>query len=147
MILILPSNAGEEIGWRGYMLPRMVQARIPQPVIVSSLIWGAWHLPVVFAGVYAVGPSRIITAAGLMVGTLAFGSILAWLRLSTGSVWPCIFAHAAWNALINGGFTPAAQNASQNMWIGETGILVAVTLVIAALLVRRFWSPDEVGSD
>jgi membrane protease YdiL (CAAX protease family) len=144
VLLVLLSDGGEEIGWRGYMLLRMVQARVPQPIIVSSLIWGAWHLPVVFAGVYAVGPSRILTAAGLMVAALAFGAILGWLRLSTGSIWPCIFAHAAWNSLINGGFTFATQNASQNMWIGETGIIVAVTLVIAALLLRRSWTPAQI---
>lgn len=142
MILILPATGGEEIGWRGYMLLRMIEGSIPQPVIVSSLVWGAWHLPVVFGGVYAAGPSRIMTAIGLMLGTLALGSILAWLRLSTGSIWPCIFAHAAWNSLINSGFTAATQNAAENLWIGETGILVAVALVIAALLLRRSWSPN-----
>src|SRR5215217_4994024 len=68
-----------------------------------------------------------------------FGVILAWLRLATGSIWPCIFAHAAWNSLINGGFTFATQRATENMWIGETGILVAVTPVIAALLLKRSW--------
>ena len=45
------------MGWRGYLLPRMIEARIPQPILLSSLIWGAWHLPILFAGVYAVGPS------------------------------------------------------------------------------------------
>jgi membrane protease YdiL (CAAX protease family) len=147
IVLLLIPDAGEEIGWRGYMLPRMVDARLPQPVLLSALIWGAWHLPVVFAGVYAVGPSRIITAVGLIVATLAFGSILAWLRLSTGSVWPCILLHAAWNSMINGGFTLATENASQNMWIGETGILIAVTLVIAALLLKRIWKPFQLLND
>jgi membrane protease YdiL (CAAX protease family) len=51
VLLVLPSNGSEEIGWRGYMLPRMIDAHIPQSVILSSLIWGAWHIPVVFAGV------------------------------------------------------------------------------------------------
>jgi membrane protease YdiL (CAAX protease family) len=111
MILLLPSTGGEEIGWRGYLLPRMIQARIPQPVLLTSLIWGAWHLPVLFAGVYAVGSSPLPSAAGLMVATLALGSILARIRLRAGSVWPCITAHAAWNAIINGAFTPATQNA------------------------------------
>jgi membrane protease YdiL (CAAX protease family) len=82
-----------------------------------------------------------------MVAALGFGVILAWLRLSTGSIWPCIFAHAAWNSLINGGFTFATQKATENMWIGETGILVAVTLVIAALLLRRSWSPAQLMNE
>jgi membrane protease YdiL (CAAX protease family) len=146
ILLLLPSTGGEEIGWRGYLLPRMIDARIPQPILFTSLIWGLWHLPVVFAGVYAVGPSPWLSAAGLMVATLAFGSILAWIRLGTGSVWPCIIAHAAWNAIINGAFTPATQNATQNMWIGETGILVAVTLVISAFWLSRSWRPEKTQS-
>jgi uncharacterized protein len=107
IIFLLVPEAGEEIGWRGYMLPRMIQAWLPQPVVMSALVWGAWHLPVVLAGAYAVGLSRWISAAGLIVATLPFGIFLAWLRLSTGSVWPCVIAHAAWNSIINGGFTLA----------------------------------------
>src|SRR5919197_503781 len=45
-LLSFPTTAGEEIGWRGYLLPRMIDARIPQPILLTSLIWGAWHLPV-----------------------------------------------------------------------------------------------------
>ena len=143
VILLLPSAAGEEVGWRGYLLPRMIDARIPQPILLTSLVWGAWHLPVVFAGVYAVGPSLWLSALGLMVATLAFGSVLGWIRLGTGSVWPCIVAHAAWNAIINGAFTPATQNATQNMWIGETGILVAGILVISAFWLAGSWGSER----
>jgi len=32
--------AGEEIGWRGYMLTRLIDAGVPRPVLVSGLIWG-----------------------------------------------------------------------------------------------------------
>jgi membrane protease YdiL (CAAX protease family) len=147
LLLSFPTTAGEEIGWRGYLLPRIIEARISHPILLSSLIWGAWHLPVLLAGVYAVGPSRLLSAAGLMLATLAFGAILAWLRLATGSIWPVVIAHAAWNALINAGFTFATQNPSQNIWIGETGILVAGMVVIAALLLRGSWSPRQLGNE
>ena len=91
VLLLLIPDAGEEIGWRGYMLPRMIDARLPRPVTLSSLVWGAWHLPVVFAGVYAASPSRLISAAGLIIATLAFGSILAWL---TAWDWQCLALRA-----------------------------------------------------
>ena len=147
ILLVLLSNSSEEIGWRGYLLPRMIDARIPQPILFSSLIWGVWHLPVLFAGVYAVGPSRLLAAAGLVVSALAAGAILSWLRLSTGSVWPCILLHAAWNSMINGGFTFATQNAASNFWIGEQGVLVAVTLVMAALFLKRVWKPFRLSNE
>ncbi len=137
LLLSLPTSAGEEIGWRGYLLLRMIEARLPHPIVLTSLIWGAWHLPILFAGVYAVGPSRLISATGLMVTALAVGYVLAWLRLGTGSIWPCVFAHGAWNVIINAGFTFATRNPRENMWIGETGILVTVTLVMAALWLSR----------
>lgn len=143
ILLLLIPDAGEEIGWRGYLLPRMIDARLPQPVLFSSLVWGVWHLPVVFSGVYAIGPSRWISAAGLIVATLAFGTLLAWMRLGTGSVWPCVVAHAAWNSVINGGFTLATHNATENMWAGETGIVVAITLLLAVWMLRRSWKPAE----
>jgi hypothetical protein len=66
-----------------------------------------------------------------MITVLSVGAILAWIRLETGSIWPCIMVHAAWNALINAGFTFAMQNAAENIWIGEAGILVVTTLILA----------------
>jgi uncharacterized protein len=142
-LLSFPTSTGEEIGWRGYLLPRMIEARSPRPILVSSLIWGAWHLPVLFAGVYAMGPSSWISAIGLMVAAVAVGAILAWLRIGTGSIWPCILLHAAWNGLINAGFTLAVQNHTENMWVGETGIVVVLTLVIAAFFLKNKLKPEE----
>jgi membrane protease YdiL (CAAX protease family) len=143
VLLSLFTSTGEEVGWRGYLLPRMIQARIPQPILVTSLIWGVWHLPVVFAGVYAMSPSHWLTAFNLMVVTVAIGAILAWLRIGTGSIWPCIILHATWNGLINAGFTLAVQDHTENIWVGETGILVVVTLVIAALLLKNKLNPEQ----
>jgi uncharacterized protein len=140
-LLVLPSTSGEEIGWRGYLLPRLVDARLgsrlPQPVLLTALIWAAWHLPVVLAGVYAAGSSPFISSVLLVLAATQVGLIIGWIRLSTGSIWPCILSHAAWNALINGGFTPAAQESAGRLWTGETGILAVVVLVPAVFLVRR----------
>src|ERR1051325_6322620 len=38
---------GEEIGWRGYLLPRLVQSRVGFPILISGLVWGIWHVPLV----------------------------------------------------------------------------------------------------
>lgn len=144
ILLLLPSTGGEEIGWRGYLLPRLIEARLPQPILLSALIWGAWHLPVVFAGVYLPGTSLLPAVVLLMLATLAFGTLLAWMRLATGSIWPCILAHAAWNSVINGAFTPATTETGARLWTGETGVLVVLALVLATLLLRRSWQPDRI---
>ena len=43
-ITLTLTAAGEEIGWRGYMLTRLVDAGVPRPVLVSGLLWGLWHV-------------------------------------------------------------------------------------------------------
>ena len=52
--------AGEEFGWRGYMLTRLIDAGAPHPIFLSGIIWAAWHLPLVLGGVYAAGSNRLL---------------------------------------------------------------------------------------
>ena len=140
LLLTLPAaGVGEEIGWRGYLLPRLIQADVPQPILISVLIWGAWHIPIVVAGVYLAGSSTPFTIVMLMITAAAAGFILAWLRLGTGSIWPCVLLHAAWNDIINGTFMPATHGANARLWVGETGILVVLVLLLITPLVRRAW--------
>lgn len=68
---------------------------------------------------------------------VSLGFVLAWLRLDTGSIWPPVVAHAAWNAVINGGFDLATEGAGALLWTGESGLLVALTLALVSLGVSR----------
>lgn len=129
--------AGEEIGWRGYMLTRLIDAGVPRPVLASGLIWAFWHVPLVLGGVYAAGPSPALSAALIVVSITSFGYVIARLRLETGSVWPAIVLHAAWNRIIQGPFDGATTGLGATLWVGESGILTALTLVLAAVIFSR----------
>jgi membrane protease YdiL (CAAX protease family) len=142
------SAAGEEIGWRGYMLTRLIDSGLPKPILASGLIWGLWHVPLILGGVYLAGPPRFVAALLWMITATAFSFVFARLRLATGSVWPAIALHSAWNAIIQAAFDPASKGVGAELWIGESGILVALTMVVAAVVffygrwtVRR--SPGE----
>jgi uncharacterized protein len=134
-LVLVPTAAGEEIGWRGYVVPRLVQAGAPRPVLVSGLLWGIWHLVPLFVSGYGVGPLPLLSAVNLMLGTVALGAVLAWTRLGTGSIWPAVVGHAAWNATINGGFDLVVSGEAARLWTGETGVLVMVILVVATFLI------------
>jgi CAAX protease family protein len=131
--------AGEEIGWRGYMLTRLIDAGVPRPVLASGLIWGLWHIPLVLAGVYVAGSSPIVSAVILMVSVTSVGFVIARMRLETGSIWPAIALHGAWNSTIQGAFDSAttSSGAGATLWVGEAGILTAIALVVAAVLFSR----------
>jgi uncharacterized protein len=136
-IIAALSAAGEEIGWRGYMLTRLIDAGVPRPVLASGLIWGLWHIPLVLGGVYVAGSSPVVSAVLLMVTVTSFGFVFARMRLETGSIWPAIALHAAWNSIIQSAFDPATTGAGAALWVGEAGILTALALVVAAVIFSR----------
>jgi membrane protease YdiL (CAAX protease family) len=131
------SAAGEEIGWWGYMLTRLIEGGIRYPVLAGGVIWALWHVPLIVMGVYVAGgqQSMVVTLTGFMVSVVAVSFVFARFRLQTGSIWPAIVLHGAWNSVIQTGFDPAAAGTGAHLWLGESGILVALTLVVAAVLV------------
>src|SRR3712207_2044549 len=119
------------------MLTRLIDAGVPRPVLASGLIWALWHVPLVLAGVYAAGPSPLLSAVLILVGITSFGYVIARLRLETGSVWPAIVLHTAWNSVILRGFDPATTGAGTMLWVGESGILTTLALLAAAVVFSR----------
>ena len=106
---------GEEAGWRGMLFPTLRELMSTRAAaIVSGIIWGVWHAPVIAMGHnYGMGYSGF-PWAGIVVMTVActaFGLTLCYLRLHTQSVWPCALAHGALNAVANAGvvFCAAGQ--------------------------------------
>jgi membrane protease YdiL (CAAX protease family) len=136
-IFSVRTAAGEEIGWRGYMLTRLIDAGVPSPVLVSGVIWGLWHVPLILGGVYLAGTPPVLSALLWMVVAASFSFVFARLRLATGSVWPAIALHAAWNSIIQVAFDPASAGAGATLWVGESGILVALTMIVAAVIFTR----------
>jgi membrane protease YdiL (CAAX protease family) len=129
------SAAGEEIGWRGYMLTRLIDAGVPQPILVSGIIWGAWHTPLILSGQYASGAHPNVSAALFMVNIIAFAYLAASLRLSSGSVWPAVFLHAAWNAIIQGPFDRATVGTP--LAVGESGYLTTIVVIVIVATATR----------
>lgn len=134
--------AGEEIGWRGYMLTRLIDARVPQPVLVSGLIWGLWHLPLILSGLYAAGPNPLLSALWFMVAITVSAFLYAKLRLATGSIWPVIILHGAWNSIIQSVFDASTSGERATLWVGESGILVMLTIIVVVVLLARTWRSD-----
>ncbi len=133
------SAAGEEIGWRGYMLTRLVAAGVPRPLFVSGLIWGSWHLPLILSGVYAAGPHPLASAGLFMVDVMGIALVIGILRLRTGSVWPAVALHGAWNSIIQGGFDPSSAGPGAPVWVGESGVIVSIVSLAFGTAVYLWW--------
>ena len=88
---------GEEIGWRGFLVPALRRYGTWPALLVSGAVWGLWHAPIILLG-YNFGRTDITGVLLMTAGCLAWGVLLGWLRLRSGSVWPAVFAHGAVNA-------------------------------------------------
>jgi uncharacterized protein len=139
----LTSAAGEEIGWRGYMLTRLIEAGVPQPLLVSGIIWALWHFPLILSGQYAAGPHPGISAAIFLVDVVGIAYAIGAVRLRSGSVWPAAAMHGAWNAIIQGPFDHASTGPGATLWVGESGILVAVLSLVIGYCTMRLVSTGK----
>jgi membrane protease YdiL (CAAX protease family) len=129
------SAFGEELGWRGYMLTRLMVAGVPRPVLFSGLIWAVWHVPLILSGQYAAGSQPEVSAILFVIGVVADAYLAAYIRLRSGSVWPAVMLHAAGNAVIQGTFDRATAGSS---WaVGESGLLTVSVSVIFVLAATR----------
>lgn len=143
MVLVLPYllfdavTNGEEMGWRGYVLPRL-QAK--HNALLSSLvlgaIWGLWHLPKFMA------PGNTGSFAFLMVDTVAKAVFLTWLyNNSGGSLLLTTLAHASWNA--SSVFLPMANTVSgANM---GASIIALLLLVVAVIVITVIAGPARLS--
>jgi hypothetical protein len=74
-----------------------------------------------------------------MVVAISVSFVFARLRLTTGSIWPAIALHAAWNSIIQVAFDQASTGPGATLWVGESGILVMLTTIAAAVVFARGW--------
>jgi membrane protease YdiL (CAAX protease family) len=94
----------EEIGWRGYLLPR-IQALVSKrrAALLVGFLHGMFHVPLmVFTTTYNNIGSRWIVVPTVVATVTAAGVFYAWLRERSGSVWPVALAHGTVNVLIDG---------------------------------------------
>jgi membrane protease YdiL (CAAX protease family) len=127
----------EEIGWRGWLLPRLNTRMSPRrAVVLTAMIWALWHVPFQLSGVQHIdGVSPLRLAFGLPVGTVAAGLVLGWLWLRTESVWLCAVAHGSLNSLGQYAFkfmkdAPATQADLLTLAAGFLALLVVGSVLL-----------------
>jgi len=129
---------GEELGWRGFLLPAL-QTRygaLGSSLLIGTL-WFAWHLPIVWmAGTWISGPSvSVYQLAWFAVSLICLAIIITWVvNHAGGSVVPAVLVHGASNAALPLLFLPelsadATRAIVYLSLIPTTGLAIAVAVI------------------
>ena len=135
----LISSTGEEIGWRGFLVPRMhalVGFRITS--LLVGLIWAAWHYPINIAVSPLYRPNVPLWYSNACFTMTVIGVSFAhtWLRMRSQSLWPSALLHAAGNSF-QGVLQAATLETSVTQYLTtEYGASFAVAGLLVAFL---FW--------
>src|SRR6266542_3756673 len=130
---VVGGQAGEEVGWRGYALPRMAQRLgLSSASILLGMLWAAWHLPLFYiAGTDTAGQSFPLYLAKVTALSVA----IAWVYWKTnGSLLLTMLMHAAINNMSD--IVPSIPRTPANPmlpWNPAFGWITAIVLWIPAV--------------
>src|SRR6266545_4101445 len=132
---------GEELGWRGYLLPKLLFLGPRRALLLSGLLHGLWHLPLILLTPYYHSIGNLLITLPLFLATLTLAGVFyGLLRLTTGSVWPAAIAHRALNVFWNrlAAITVTTSPLLVEYLAGEAGLLtlIGVAIVAGVLLAR-----------
>lgn len=130
---------GEEIGWRGFLVPELNKVVGFTGVgVISGVMWAAYHFPTMLLGDYNKGAPAWFTLTCFTLMVVADSFILAWLTLRSNSLWPAAIFHGSHNLFIQSIFTPLTRDTGPTRYlIDEFGVGLVITVGVAAFLARR----------
>ncbi len=123
----LVGAVGDELGWRGLLAPLLFKRTGGWGTkgwliagLLSGVLWTAWDLPLYLMESLRGAGFDPIGVGSFVVTLVASSVVFLWLRLKTGSVWPCAVLHASYTA-----WAPRA-------WTDPHGVGMAVMSVLVA---------------
>jgi membrane protease YdiL (CAAX protease family) len=119
-----PGPLGEELGWRGFALPRLLKDRSALSAgIILGIIWGVWHLPAFLIG---GTPQNSMSFPLFMIGAIGISVLMTWAFKGTGG---SVLA----TALIHWTFNTCSDLSRMPLAIFSVGLIVIAAALIVAI--------------
>ena len=126
------SGLGEELGWRGFALPRM-QAR--HPALTASLLlgvlWGLWHLPLEIAQGLPLIAAGLVGFVFFLLHIIAYALLFTWVYNTQGSLFLMVLFHTVFDLVGVTILTPSTTWIFPILYVALLWIVVTIVVVIA----------------
>ena len=129
---------GEEFGWRGYLQPKLMALGPRKAILLTGVIWGIWHWPVILMGHnYGLGyfGEPFLGPLAMVWFTLTLSALFGWVTIKANNVWPAVIAHAAINGIAAIGFLMIRGEPSTLLGPAPTGVIAGLGLTLCALII------------
>jgi len=133
--LLLGGSLGEELGWRGFLLPALLRESSPLGAsLVLAVVGGLWHLPIdLYAGFGIAGPGAILVRIVFLVPV---SILFTWFYLrSKGSLLVAILLHTSVNVMSDLGLS--SYETAAIMFGLLTGVAAAVLSGLSSVFRRN----------
>ena len=129
---------GEEIGWSGFLTPKLLKMfSVPVTSLIVGLFWAMWHYPAIIGGFYGTGTPLWVALPGFTLVIVGYSFIRSVLVLKSKSLWTGVVLHSSGNIILMGMFYEMTVHKEYAAYIvSETGVFTGIVCVIVAVI---FW--------
>lgn len=141
---------GEEIGWSGFLTPKLLKiTSVPVTSLIVGVFWAVWHFPAIIGGFYGYGTPLWVALPGFTLVLIGDSFIRTILVSKSKSLWTGVVLHASGNTILMGIFFEMTVRKDYAAYIvSETGIFTGIVCIAVAI---AFWKvmikkPDIIKS-
>jgi membrane protease YdiL (CAAX protease family) len=129
---------GEEFGWRGYLLRKLLPLGEFKAALIVGLVWGPWHLPVLLVGLNYPGANLVQLVAMFLASVVLLSLVHArFYVVSGGSVIVTALLHGSFNTFSDR-LTDAKHLAGNPTIVGGGG-LIAIAIAVPVAVLTALW--------
>ena len=129
---------GEEFGWRGYLQPKLLPLGNRKAILLTGVIWGVWHWPIILMG-YNYGSSYFgapfLGPLAMVWFTITLSALFGWATIKSESVWPGVIGHGAINGIASIGVFFVQGMPDPLLGPAPIGLIGGLGLTIIAVLI------------
>jgi membrane protease YdiL (CAAX protease family) len=126
----------EEVGWRGYLAPKMYSLGINAYVAhaLVAVVWASWHLPFIRELSTYTTEGLATYVPRLFLGAFAFSIVYGEIRMITATFWPAVLMHWVGNSIANPLVAEYVSFSAGKEYLGSIGVDGLFTILFFGLL-------------